>query len=92
MSRAPLNVPLHIAKKTPLCIHCKFYIPPKHAQNTLITHDMKLGFCRKTGLVNVIDGGIVYDYVTSAREYECKGDWFELAPSGPLPDPNQPSF
>lgn len=87
--RAPLNVPLHAAKKPPLCIQCKYYLPPKHAKSSLVTHDMKLGHCQKTGMVNVIDGEIVYEYVTTAREYKCKGDWYEPAPSGPLPDPGK---
>lgn len=89
--RAPLNVPLQNAKKTPLCIHCKYYLPPAHAKykSSLITHDMKLGHCQKTGLMNVIDGEIVYEYVTTVREYKCKGNWFELAHSGPLPDPDK---
>ena len=78
MSRAPLNVPLSAAKKTPLCIHCKFYIPPNH--RGLRVEDKKLGFCQKSGIMSVIDGEIEYKNVQVVREYDCKGSWFEQDP------------
>lgn len=74
MSRAPMFVPIATPKLPPLCIHCKHYIPPAHKE-----FDRKLGFCQKSGLINVVDGQIHYSNVAAVREYDCKGAWFELA-------------
>lgn len=69
----PIKVPLATAKDHPLCINCKYYIPPPPAQAA----NKKRGLCQKSGTINVIDGEIEYTLVTIAREYDCHGDWFE---------------
>jgi hypothetical protein len=58
--------------RPPLCVRCKHYMPPK--SNDL---DKKYGFCKLSGLMNVIDGSIQYNNVAIVREFDCRGDWFE---------------
>lgn len=33
--------------------------------------------CSKFGKVDLVDGSIMYSYASIAREYECKGEYFE---------------
>ena len=75
MCRAPLQISLEAAKKVPLCIHCKFYIPPPPVRAGNV--DYKRGLCQKTGMIHVVDGEITYKNVEIAREYNCKGTWFQ---------------
>lgn len=71
----PLRVPLNIAKTTPICVNCKYYIPPNY--NGINIQDKKKGFCSKSGTMHVIDGSIKYEMVEYYREYICKGDEYE---------------
>jgi len=76
MNRVPLQVSLDIAKKIPLCINCKYYIPPSPVRNVQVP-DKKMGFCRKSATIHVVDGEITYKNVEITREYNCKGNWYE---------------
>jgi len=70
MQRIPIRMPLN-GPMPPLCVHCKYYIPPPpHI-------DKKHGQCKKSGKVHVVDGEVTYENVCIVREYECKGQWYE---------------
>jgi hypothetical protein len=76
----PILVPIASLGNRPpkLCIHCAHYLPPSPAtRSALFPPDPKKGMCKKTGLMNLIDGEIQYTSVALAREYDCKGDWYE---------------
>lgn len=75
--RVPLYIPLELAKQTPLCIHCKYYIPPPPRAGTKAPGNKKDGFCQKSGKINVVDGEIKYQLVEITREYECQGNWYD---------------
>lgn len=76
----PIVVPVASLGNRPpkLCIHCVHYMPPDSKKpGTLFPPDPKRGKCMKTGLLNLVDGEVQYTNVALAREFDCKGDWFD---------------
>lgn len=73
LSRIPIKVPLTIAKEHPLCVHCKYYMPPPPVHQK----DKKKGLCQKSGTMHVVDGEIEYTSVSIVREFDCLGNWYE---------------
>lgn len=61
----PNTPPTHKA-----CRNCK------HFQNGFLSV-VEYGKCLKFGEQNLVDGKITYQYAKIAREYDCKGDYFE---------------
>ncbi len=84
MCRVPIRVPLANAKNIPLCINCKFYIPPDTTK--IYINNKRHGLCGKSGMIHVVDGSIDYENVEIYREYTCKGKLYEeksdIEPSG----------
>lgn len=72
MQRAPINVPLMADKIPPLCVRCKYYMPPKNKDLS-----KQYGMCKKSAKINVVDGEITFENVGLVREYECKGLWYK---------------
>ena len=60
-----------------LCKDCRYFVPYKSS-----SHDMRynLGKCRYFETIDLVSGDIVHDYVHIAREYKCKGEYFEEKP------------
>lgn len=65
---------LSISPNTPktykICKDCK------HFKKGLFS-SVEFGACSKFGQQNLVDGTITYQYASIAREYDCKGDYFE---------------
>ena len=81
MSRLPIRISLDNVNRIPLCINCKYYIPPS-GNGIHYTKDKKMGFCQKSGTVHVVDGSIEYVNVELYRKYDCQGKFYEeLDPS-----------
>lgn len=76
MCAYPMRIPLNNATKIPLCINCKYYIPPS-GNGIHYTKDKKMGFCQKSGTVHIVDGTIEYENVELYRKYNCKGTFYE---------------
>jgi hypothetical protein len=76
MQRPPLRVPLMADKMPPLCVQCKYYMPPRDTTSHL---DKKQGLCKKSGKIHVVDGEVTFENVVLVREYDCKGLWYEDA-------------
>jgi len=72
-----IKTPLTNSVPNNLCIQCKYYLHPSEIWKIEIT-DLKLGFCKKSGMVHLVDGSITYDYACTYREYNCKGSLFEV--------------
>lgn len=66
-----MSIRVPIDSKVPLCINCKYYMPPKNHIKIPV-----LGQCRKSGTMNVVDGQVEYKNVEVVRVFECKGDWY----------------
>ncbi len=47
----------------------------KHFQST--PKNIKHGKCKLFGVQDLVDGSIRYDYASIAREYKCKGEYFQ---------------
>jgi len=73
-SRSSLFAPLNgKVPPPPLCVQCKHYVPPPphlHSNKTF-------GTCKKSAMVNVVDGSIAYTNVEIYRLHVCKGDLYE---------------
>jgi len=81
-STSGIRVPVESASKNPLCIHCKYYLPPNiHGLN--IT-DKKRGYCEKSGMMHLVDGSVEYEQAERYREYVCKGTYYERMIEEPL--------
>lgn len=77
MCKAPIRIPLDQINKVPICIKCKFYIPPCH--KGIMLSNKKNGLCAKSGMFHVVDGTVEYQNVEIYREYHCKGKLYELS-------------
>jgi hypothetical protein len=72
ISKSPVIIPIKENVCKPICVKCKYYLPPPHG-----IKDLKFGSCSKIGYINLIDGEITYEGVQIAREYHCKGEMYE---------------
>lgn len=65
---------LSISPNTPktykICKDCK------HFKRGFFS-SVEFAACSKFGQQNLVDGKITYQYASIAREYDCKGDYFE---------------
>lgn len=59
-------------KMPPLCVRCKYYIPPQNKDLS-----KQHGLCKKSAKINVVDGEVTFENVRIVREYDCKGLWYE---------------
>lgn len=65
----------HISPNSPpmkICRDCKHF---QHSRG------VKFGICKLFGVQDLVDGSINYDYASIAREYKCKGEYFEAKPN-----------
>lgn len=53
------------------CMDCKHFQPSK------LTSNIKYGKCLLFGLQDLVDGTIEYEFAGIAREYKCKGHYFD---------------
>jgi hypothetical protein len=60
----PKSQPLQI------CKDCKHF----QASRTM---GVRYGSCKLFGVQDLVDGSIRHDYASIAREYKCKGEYFE---------------
>ena len=72
VNKSPTVIPFQENICKPICVKCKYYVPPAHN-----IKDLKLGSCSKVGYINLIDGEVTYELVQLAREYHCKGEMYE---------------
>lgn len=66
-SLTPTSKPLQV------CKDCKHFNHSKMG--------VKYGTCSLFGVQDLVDGSIKYDYAGIAREYKCKGEYFETKPN-----------
>lgn len=64
----PKSQPLQI------CKDCKHFQWSRNA-------GVKYGTCKLFGTQDLVDGTIQYDYASIAREYKCKGEYFQQKPN-----------
>lgn len=67
----------YMAGKTPtppLCKDCKYFHKEPHIS-------MENAYCTKFGKISLVSGNILYEYASIAREYDCKGKYFEPNPA-----------
>lgn len=74
----PLRVPADIATSHPLCVNCRYYLPPN--LYGLNIQDKKKGFCGRSGMIHVVDGSVEYESVERYRQFTCKGQLYEPIP------------
>jgi hypothetical protein len=88
----PLRVPIHQAPNHPICVKCRFYLPPTLYGNNI--KDLKKGYCEQSGTIHVIDGSVLYEQVEYFRQYVCKGEMFECKdePNMSMDDDEEPIY
>lgn len=84
----PLRVPITQAKYVPICVNCKYYMPPDIYGINI--QDKKKGFCQKSGTMHIVDGTIKYELVEFYREHICKGSEFEESTTKVVFEPLDP--
>ena len=68
-----IRIPHNPLKPPPLCVKCKFYMPPPpHMKN-----DKTMGYCKKSEMIHLVTGELTYDNVEIYRKHECKGDLYQ---------------
>lgn len=63
-----------------LCKNCRYFVPYKTSDRDL---RYSLGKCHYFETIDLVSGDTKQEWVNIAREYKCKGDFFEEKPMLP---------